>query len=301
MHSAARRAPIASEPLRRHNPGVSTDLRPLPPHVVRESRRTRHVHLQFSIRGGLEVVVPAGFDRDAIPHLLKEKARWIERAERVVEAQRALLDPWPHDRLPEKIELLAVGETWGIDATFADARRISLRERPGRRLSISGPLGEAARWRSALKRWLADKARAELEPWVEREASTHRFRHGPLAIRWQKTRWGSCSHRAGTAKPALSLNAGLLFLPPHLVRYVLLHELCHTTRMDHSPAFWRRLERIEPAAESLRRELRSAWRYVPSWLEAQLPAQLPAQVPARPTAAAEPTVPLRFDSAAGRT
>jgi len=266
-------------------------------------------------------VVPAGFDRDAIPTLLEEKARWIERAEREVAAQRALLDPWSHDRLPEKIELTALGETWVVNAMSTDASRISLRERPGCRLSISGPLGEAARWRSILKRWLADKARAELGPWVDREASTHRFRHGAVTIRWQKTRWGSCSHRAGTAKPRLSLNAGLLFLPRHLVRYVLLHELCHTTRMDHSPAFWKRLERIEPAAESLRRELRSAWRFVPSWLEARLPAQptaqppaqlpaeptaqVPAQVPAEPTAqptdGTKPTVPLRFDSAAGRT
>jgi hypothetical protein len=170
---------------------------------------------------------------------------------------------------------------------------------------VSGPIGEAARWRSILKRWLADRARAALEPWVEREASAHRLRHGPVTIRWQKTRWGSCSRRAGTAKPALSLNAGLLFLPPHLVRYVLLHELCHTTRMDHSPAFWKRLERIEPAAEALRSELRSAWRFVPSWLEARLPAQLPAQppaqLPAQPMAAAVLTVPPRFDSAAGRT
>jgi hypothetical protein len=296
---------------------VSADLRPQPPHVVRESRRTKHIHLRFSIRGGLEVVVPVGFDRAAIPTLLEEKARWIERAEREVEAQRALLDSWPHGRLPEKIELPAVGETWGIDAMSTDACRMSLREHAGHRLAVSGPIAEAARWRSILKRWLADKARAELAPWVEREASAHRLRHGPVTIRWQKTRWGSCSRRAGTAKPALSLNAGLLFLPPHLVRYVILHELCHTTRMDHSPAFWKRLERIEPAAGSLRTELRSAWRFVPSWLEAQppaqppaqlpaqLPAQFPAQVPAeptaQPTATAALTAPPRFDSVAGRT
>jgi predicted metal-dependent hydrolase len=271
---------------------VNADLRPLPSHAVRESRRTKHVHLRFSIRGGLEVVVPVGFDRDAIPHLLAGKARWIERAGREIEAQRALLDSWPHDRLPEKIELLAVGETWGIDAMSTDARRMSLREHAGHRLAVSGPLAEAARWRSLLKRWLADRARAEFEPWVDREASMHRLRHGPVTIRWQKTRWGSCSRRAGLAVPALSLNAGLLFLPPHLVRYVLLHELCHTTRMDHSPAFWKRLERIEPAAEALRSELRAACRFVPSWLEAQPPAQ--------PTAAAA-TAPPRFDSAAGRT
>ena len=84
-------------------------------------------------------------------------------------------------------------------------------------------------------------------------------------VRWQKTRWGSCSRRVGAPEPHLSLNAGLLFLPPHLVRYVILHELCHASRMDHSPEFWRRLESIEPAAQTLRSELRSAWRFVPAW------------------------------------
>lgn len=249
---------------------VSADPRSLPDHVVRESRRSKHVHLRLSLRDGLEVVVPVGFDRSEIPRLLEEKARWIERAEREMETQRALLDTQPRDRLPSRIELPAIGEVWTLDAAPTGGRRISLRESPGRHLTLSGPIDET-RWRPALRRWLAARARSAFVPWVEREAAHHRLRHGPVTIRWQRTRWGSCSRRsvAGRAGASLSLNAGLLFLPPHLVRYVILHELCHTTRMDHSPAFWTRLERIEPTARALREELQTAWRYVPSWVEAE--------------------------------
>ncbi len=236
-----------------------------------------HVHLRFSLRGGLEVVVPPGFDRSEIPGLLREKRRWIERTRRELDAQRALLDPWPHDRIPEKIELQAIGETCTIETLPRDAGRVSARELDGRRILLSGPLDDAERWRAALKRWLVRKARRHLAAWVEREAGVHRLRHGSVSIRWQKSRWGSCSRRGGRragrarppAGPSLSLNAGLLFLPPHLARYVILHELCHTERMDHSPTFWARLERIEPQARALREELRSAWRYVPSWVEAE--------------------------------
>ena len=63
----------------------------------------------------------------------------------------------------------------------------------------------------------------------------------------------------------MSLNQTLLFLPPRLVRYVLLHELCHTLRHDHSPAFWAELRRREPMCEELRREARAAGQYVPAW------------------------------------
>lgn len=251
---------------------VNPDPHTLPDHAVRESRRAKHVHLRYSLRDGLEVVVPPGFDRSEIPQLLREKARWIARAERDIAAQHALVARQPHDRLPTHIELMAVEETWSVDATPTDGRRLMLREAPGRRLSLSGPIDEA-KWRPALRRWLATRARSSLVPWVEELAARHRLRHGPITIRWQRTRWGSCSRRpgAGGTPASLSLNAGLLFLPPHLVRYVILHELCHTTRMDHSPAFWRRLEQVEPSTQALREELRTAWHYVPAWIETSRP------------------------------
>jgi predicted metal-dependent hydrolase len=252
---------------------VETRERDLSDHSVRVSHRTKHVHLRFSLRGGLEVIVPPGFDCTEIPELLREKRRWIGRASREIEQQRRLLDPWPHDRIPEKIELRALGETWTVEATEADAAHLRVREEDGLRLHLSGPIGDPEKWRAALRRWLTRRARQHLGRWVEREAENHGLHHGSVSIRWQKSRWGSCSRRSrsqlshSSTGPTLSLNAGLLFLPPHLMRYVILHELCHTERMDHSPSFWKKLERIEPQARALRDELRSAWRYVPSWLE----------------------------------
>lgn len=255
------------------NPGVNSHESPRVSHTVRESRRAKHVHLRYSLRGGLEVVVPPGFDRGEIPELLRAKERWIARVERELADERRHLDPSPPDRLPETIELRALDESWVVVAEPGNGARVRVRETAGR-LSVAGPTDRPDLWRRALKTWLARRARAALGEWVTREASAHRLRHGPISIRWQKSRWGSCSRRGGAAAEVpstLSFNAGLLFLPPHLVRYVLLHELCHTTRMDHSPAFWRRLESIEPRASVLRDELRLAWRYLPAWLEDSLP------------------------------
>jgi predicted metal-dependent hydrolase len=65
----------------------------------------------------------------------------------------------------------------------------------------------------------------------------------------------------------ISLNYKLLFLPPEVVRYVFVHELCHTIHMNHSTAFWNLVAEKEPDYECLDTELQNVWRYVPAWVE----------------------------------
>ena len=72
-----------------------------------------------------------------------------------------------------------------------------------------------------------------------------------VIIRNQKTRFGSCS-RGGT----LSFNYRLLFLPPHLSDYVIVHELCHLIEFNHSKRFWALVARAAPDFRASRRELR---------------------------------------------
>lgn len=62
-----------------------------------------------------------------------------------------------------------------------------------------------------------------------------------ITIRGQKTRWGSCSGR-GT----LSFNWKLMLAPPAVLDYVIVHELCHLTHMNHSKEFWAAVERVMP-------------------------------------------------------
>ncbi len=76
-------------------------------------------------------------------------------------------------------------------------------------------------------------------------------RYKTLQIRNQKTRWGSCSS-TGT----LSIHYRIVFLPPHLQKYLLVHELCHIRFMNHSPAFWRAVAQVVPDYIELRKQLR---------------------------------------------
>lgn len=72
-----------------------------------------------------------------------------------------------------------------------------------------------------------------------------------ITIRGQKTRWGSCS-----AKGTLSFNWRLMLAPPAVLDYVVVHELCHLTHMDHSRAFWALVESVCPDYRTHRKWLK---------------------------------------------
>lgn len=82
----------------------------------------------------------------------------------------------------------------------------------------------------------------------------HQFTGGcytSVTIRDQKTRWGSCSSR-GT----LSFNYRLIFAPPAVLDYVVVHELCHLTHMNHSKDFWNLVGLVMPDYKIHKRWLR---------------------------------------------
>jgi metallopeptidase YgjP-like protein len=106
---------------------------------------------------------------------------------------------------------------------------------------MHGATDDAAACQTALKGWLTHKAEDHLIPWLKRVSDETGLSYSGVSIRQQQTRWGSCSSRR-----LISLNARLLFLPPDLVTYVLVHELCHTKHLNHSLRFWRLVESYLP-------------------------------------------------------
>lgn len=81
----------------------------------------------------------------------------------------------------------------------------------------------------------------------------HNLPYKSVKINSSRGRWGSCS-----ARKAINLSYFLVLLPPHLIDYVLLHELCHTREMNHGDRFWALLNSMtDGKAFKLREELKS--------------------------------------------
>jgi predicted metal-dependent hydrolase len=83
--------------------------------------------------------------------------------------------------------------------------------------------------------YLACKARARkiINERLKHFNTVYSFNFGQIRIKDLKTRWGSCS-----SDKNLNFNYKILFLPPELVDYIVVHELCHLAEMNHSWRFW---------------------------------------------------------------
>jgi predicted metal-dependent hydrolase len=101
-------------------------------------------------------------------------------------------------------------------------------------------------------RALREQARRELPIRLLELAAQHGLAVSRISIRNQRSRWGSCS-RSGH----ICLNWRLVQMPAMVRDYVLVHELMHLKRMDHSRAFWKLVAAACPAYKKARAWLRS--------------------------------------------
>lgn len=77
------------------------------------------------------------------------------------------------------------------------------------------------------------KAREVLPARVRYYAERLGVGFGRIAIRCQRTRWGSCS-----TKHNLNFNCLLMLTPPEVIDAVVVHEVCHLREMNHSARFY---------------------------------------------------------------
>ena len=103
----------------------------------------------------------------------------------------------------------------------------------------------------AHRTWRA-RAKAVLPQRLSELAGRHGCVVKAVSIRSQKTRWGSCGRNGH-----ISLNWRLMLMPDWVRDYVLIHELMHLKRLDHSPKFWRLVEAACPDYRAARQWLRA--------------------------------------------
>ena len=234
------------------------------PYTLKVSPRAKSARLKITPHGGLVVVVPPGFDKKKIASLLLHHEDWIKKVTAKFDAHRPAPAPLSDNGLPATIAFPDFEESWSVAYTQTKIGEVEMVERPGNRLLVSGDVANTALSCKLLCSWLKHQAQVHLLPALEKLATAHDFSYDAAGIRLQHSRWGSCSSRR-----SITLNSKLLFLPEHLVRYIMVHELCHTVHLNHSATFWLLVQQHDPLWRSNNAEMKSAWKYVPQWVSAQ--------------------------------
>lgn len=133
---------------------------------------------------------------------------------------------------------------------FAEQQR-SWIERQRRRVEAGRETAEA-RSPEELKD-LRQRAARELPSRLHALADAHGLTVAKVSVRNQKWRWGSCSPSGH-----ICLNWRLVLMPDFVRDYVIIHELMHLKRLDHSPIFWKLVATACPDYEEARAWLRHA-------------------------------------------
>lgn len=164
---------------------------------IQYSRR-KSLAMKFSREGVLIVKVPMGIQKQYILDFLHKKEKWIYR-------QYTMLQKRGNSHFEIK-----KGET------------ISFR---GKSIQVEDPV--------KTKKWLIEEARKEIHKKAMYFSEQIGVTYNRIAIREQRTRWGSCS-----TKSNLNFNWKLILMPEEILNYVIIHELIHLIEMNHSSRFW---------------------------------------------------------------
>jgi predicted metal-dependent hydrolase len=227
---------------------------------LKVSPRGRNIRLRVSVKHGLEVIIPRGYDAEKVPSILQRKKSWIHSALERAEAQRKFFEPEPAWKLPSQITLAAIGKTWHVAAKPTRRPSVVVRELSENSLLVLGAVDDERNCRDALTRWLMRKTREYLVPRLRELGQRTELRFARTFVKRPRTRWASCSRHK-----SISLNAKLLFLPSELVDYVLIHELCHLAELNHTARFWSLVQHHCPHFRTLDERIREMWKTIPRW------------------------------------
>jgi predicted metal-dependent hydrolase len=101
--------------------------------------------------------------------------------------------------------------------------------------------GEAPHVPRRVGDYLKREAKRDLEVASRAAAEQLGVKLKRVSIRDQTSRWGSCS-----SSGVLSYSWRLILAPPFVLDYLAAHEVAHLVEMNHSPRFWRLVDRVCP-------------------------------------------------------
>jgi predicted metal-dependent hydrolase len=216
-------------------------------YLIRRSAKRRTLGLTIDTRG-LRVAAPLRATQAEIDTLIYANTRWV--LAKLKEWQRPEHLPargWqPGDPLPllGGTRQLKVGPGRAGLAKFDDMLI----------LTVPRPQDEAA-VRARLRDSLKEEARAWYTLRLAHFCRTYGVPVPALRLSQAATRWGSCA-RSREGHHRVTLNWRMIHFPPHLIDYVIAHEVAHIKHMHHGPRFWAAVGKLYPDYASARDEIK---------------------------------------------
>lgn len=194
--------------------------------LIRSDRKT--LALEIDSTGALLVRAPRRMPAEAIDRFVESRKAWIDEKQRLMRARAQ-----------------AVMSNGGVlPAVWLLGRQYRLERSSLSRTEVQDDrlLIPAAWTKAQLQAFLKGECRRVIAARLPALVQLTGLQPTAVHITEARTRWGSCS-----GKNSLNFAWRLVFCPPEVIDYVIIHELCHIRHKNHSPAFWSLLAQFDPA------------------------------------------------------
>ncbi|MES2052430.1 MAG: SprT family zinc-dependent metalloprotease [Pseudomonadota bacterium] len=203
------------------------------------SRTVTRVAIHVEPNGRVLVDAPDAAPLDAVLTAVKKRSRWI--SQHVGAAKQRLAYVLPREYVSGE-SLHYLGRRYRLKVVVQAKSAPQARMR-GAFVVVTVPERSPAMVRTALEAWYRLRARELFADRLAAVAAPLRWvkQLPPTRLQFMTVQWGSCSPSG-----RVTLNPLLVKTPRECIDYVLLHELCHLLHHNHSPKFYRALDRHMP-------------------------------------------------------
>jgi predicted metal-dependent hydrolase len=211
--------------------------------LERRSRRT--VGLKITA-DGLVVHAPKRIFNSQLNQILQDKSNWILSKLQAREANHVDKIEWIDGE-----HLLYLGNDIQLQITPNASNKALVFDQKILSIATPEPNNHAVLGRKVMQ-WYKKQAALDFARRIEILAAKLGVPTPPLTLSNAQSRWGSCNSRG-----QVRLSWRLLQAPPHIINYVICHELAHLKQMNHSAKFWSVVEQLFPDYKLAEKELKT--------------------------------------------
>lgn len=200
--------------------------------IIRSKRKT--ISLQVCDDATIIIKAPFGVSDEVIEKVILKHHRWLEKKKREILSQDL---HFLKKEFVNEETFLYLGKTYPlkiVKSHMVDGYLVFknncfyLREDTGNS-------------REAFIDWYKKEAYKKIVERVNWYAERIGFQYNQVKITYAQKRWGSCSHLNN-----LNFSWRLIMAPLPVLDYVVVHELVHLLKKNHSKAFWDKVRLIMP-------------------------------------------------------
>lgn len=200
----------------------------LPENYILIERNVKHARLRISEDEKVRIIAPPEFSEEDILSLLEKKKRWIAKQLNYFAKKESI-------KL-QRNQVLLFGNRYNYFYDSEFERKIQVNH-GHKTIKAKRDLTNV----EVQEKWLKTVAKRHITKRMNELSSNLNLPFNKLYIRNQRTKWGNCSKDKN-----ISINWRLIKAPEFVIDYLIIHELVHTIRMDHSVKFWTLLRSYFP-------------------------------------------------------